>query len=97
MIAGDFLEIAQSRASSFDCIVTAWFIDTAKNIIDYIGNGSRSCSYVLFVLCIRHFTTQVAEKRSKKFRTNFVKAFVWGADHGHVVFFGTSADYDRYG
>ncbi|VDO79825.1 unnamed protein product [Heligmosomoides polygyrus] len=36
MIAGDFLEIAQSRASSFDCIVTAWFIDTAKNIIDYI-------------------------------------------------------------
>ncbi|KAK6061974.1 n2227-like protein [Cooperia oncophora] len=36
MIAGDFLEITQSRTSQFDCVVTAWFIDTAKNIIDYI-------------------------------------------------------------
>uniref|UniRef100_A0A0N4WAS9 carnosine N-methyltransferase n=1 Tax=Haemonchus placei TaxID=6290 RepID=A0A0N4WAS9_HAEPC len=36
MIAGDFLEITQSRSSQFDCVVTAWFIDTAKNVIDYI-------------------------------------------------------------
>ncbi|KAK6031017.1 n2227-like protein [Ostertagia ostertagi] len=36
MIAGDFLEITQSRSSHFDCVTTAWFIDTAKNIIDYI-------------------------------------------------------------
>ncbi|KAK5980726.1 hypothetical protein GCK32_006929 [Trichostrongylus colubriformis] len=36
MIAGDFLEVTQSRSSQFDCVVTAWFIDTAKNIIDYI-------------------------------------------------------------
>ncbi|WKX97435.1 hypothetical protein Q1695_013243 [Nippostrongylus brasiliensis] len=36
MIAGDFLEVTRSRSSEFDCVVTAWFIDTAKNIIDYI-------------------------------------------------------------
>ncbi|KAL6736366.1 hypothetical protein Aduo_006726 [Ancylostoma duodenale] len=36
MIAGDFLEVTQSRRESFECIVTAWFIDTAKSIIDYI-------------------------------------------------------------
>ncbi|VDM69350.1 unnamed protein product, partial [Strongylus vulgaris] len=36
MIAGDFLEVTKSRNETFDCVVTAWFIDTAKNIIDYI-------------------------------------------------------------
>ncbi|VDM62133.1 unnamed protein product [Angiostrongylus costaricensis] len=36
MIAGDFLEVMLSRTCDFDCVVTAWFIDTAKNIIDYI-------------------------------------------------------------
>ncbi|KAK6738563.1 hypothetical protein RB195_020584 [Necator americanus] len=36
MIAGDFLEVTQSRSECFECVVTAWFIDTAKNIIDYI-------------------------------------------------------------
>ncbi|KHJ75983.1 n2227-like protein [Oesophagostomum dentatum] len=36
MIAGDFLEVTRSRTETFDCIVTAWFIDTAKNVIDYI-------------------------------------------------------------
>ncbi|CAJ0604786.1 unnamed protein product [Cylicocyclus nassatus] len=36
MIAGDFLEVTKSRCETFDCVVTAWFIDTAKNVIDYI-------------------------------------------------------------
>ncbi|KJH42509.1 n2227-like protein [Dictyocaulus viviparus] len=36
MIAGNFIEVMLSRTSDFDCVVTAWFIDTGKNIIDYI-------------------------------------------------------------
>ncbi|CAB3411338.1 unnamed protein product [Caenorhabditis bovis] len=34
MCAGDFLEV--TRNSTFDVIVTAWFIDTAHNILQYI-------------------------------------------------------------
>ena len=37
MCAGNFLEIAQKEANSFNAIVTAWFIDTANNVIEYIG------------------------------------------------------------
>ncbi|PAV74431.1 hypothetical protein WR25_02427 isoform G [Diploscapter pachys] len=36
MCAGNFLEIAQKEANSFNAIVTAWFIDTANNVIEYI-------------------------------------------------------------
>lgn len=35
MVAGDFLEV-YNEESTFDCIVTCFFIDTAHNIIDYV-------------------------------------------------------------
>ncbi|RMZ93514.1 hypothetical protein BpHYR1_048336 [Brachionus plicatilis] len=35
MVAGDFLEV-YNEESTFDCIVTCFFIDTAHNVIDYI-------------------------------------------------------------
>jgi len=38
MVAGDFIEVYSddNYASTFDCVVTCFFIDTAKNIFDYI-------------------------------------------------------------
>ncbi|CAJ0951507.1 unnamed protein product, partial [Mesorhabditis belari] len=36
MCAGDFLEVTKEDTEQFDCVVTAWFIDTANNIISYI-------------------------------------------------------------
>lgn len=38
MCAGDFVEVysAQDQASSFDCVATCFFIDTAHNILEYM-------------------------------------------------------------
>jgi carnosine N-methyltransferase len=38
MVAGDFLEIYsdKSQLGMWDCVVTCYFIDTAKNIIEYL-------------------------------------------------------------
>lgn len=38
MIAGDFLEVygTAEEASSWDCVVTCFFLDTAQNIIEYL-------------------------------------------------------------
>lgn len=38
MVAGDFLEVytTEENQQSWDCIVTCFFIDTAKNIIQYM-------------------------------------------------------------
>lgn len=37
MCAGDFLEV--TKDVTFNVIATAWFLDTAHNVIDYIGMG----------------------------------------------------------
>ncbi len=38
MVAGDFVEVYsdENYRESFDCVVTCFFIDTAKNVFDYI-------------------------------------------------------------
>jgi len=36
MCAGDFVEVYKQQKGSWDCVVTCFFIDTAKNIIEYI-------------------------------------------------------------
>ncbi|CAG8439709.1 12086_t:CDS:10 [Ambispora leptoticha] len=38
MVAGDFVEVygSDEQAEKWDCIVTCFFIDTAKNIVEYI-------------------------------------------------------------
>ena len=36
MVAGDFLEIYSNQKSEWNCIITCFFIDTARNIFDYI-------------------------------------------------------------
>lgn len=36
MTGGDFLLIYQDQKEKFDCVVTCFFIDTAKNVIEYI-------------------------------------------------------------
>lgn len=40
MCAGNFLEITQDDEDKWDSVVTAWFIDTANNLIEYIGRGA---------------------------------------------------------
>lgn len=37
MVAGDFTEIYADTRAAWDCIVTCYFIDTAKNIVEYIS------------------------------------------------------------
>lgn len=36
MVAGDFVDLYSNQPNSWDCIATCYFIDTAKNIIEYI-------------------------------------------------------------
>lgn len=36
MVAGEFVEVYSKQISSWDCIVTCFFMDTANNIIEYI-------------------------------------------------------------
>jgi carnosine N-methyltransferase len=36
MCAGDFNEIYQKEVDKWDCIITCFFIDTGKNVIDYL-------------------------------------------------------------
>lgn len=36
MIAGDFVDVYSDKQSCFEAIVTCYFIDTAKNILDYL-------------------------------------------------------------
>ncbi|KAL0083549.1 N2227-like protein-domain-containing protein [Phycomyces blakesleeanus] len=41
MVAGDFLEVYKDDNNSWDVIVTCFFIDTAKNILEYIETIHR--------------------------------------------------------
>jgi carnosine N-methyltransferase len=36
MVAGDFIEIYSAQESEWDVVVTCFFMDTAKNIIEYM-------------------------------------------------------------
>ena len=36
MFAGDFCKLYENKTNSFDCVITCFFLDTAKNIIEYI-------------------------------------------------------------
>ena len=36
MLAGDFTKMYNDKPNSYDCVITCFFIDTAKNIIEYI-------------------------------------------------------------
>ena len=38
LFVGDFVTLYNNRKECFDCIITCYFIDTAKNIIEYIDN-----------------------------------------------------------
>jgi carnosine N-methyltransferase len=41
MTAGDFLEVYQHDDAKWDCVVSVFFLDTARNIIDYIDTIYR--------------------------------------------------------
>ena len=36
MTVGDFVNVYQNSKDNFDCVITCFFIDTAKNVIEYI-------------------------------------------------------------
>jgi carnosine N-methyltransferase len=36
MYCGDFVKLYENQANAFDCVITCFFLDTAKNIIEYI-------------------------------------------------------------
>lgn len=41
MVAGDFLEVYGSEESSWDVVVTSFFVDTAKNVVEFIETFAR--------------------------------------------------------
>lgn len=36
MVAGEFVEVYSSQPNTWDCVVTCFFIDTAKNVLEYL-------------------------------------------------------------
>jgi carnosine N-methyltransferase len=42
MVAGDFIEVYSAQPSAWDCIATCFFMDTAKNIFEYIDTISTA-------------------------------------------------------
>lgn len=36
MVAGDFVEVYRDQPNSWDCIITCFFMDTARNVFEYI-------------------------------------------------------------
>ena len=36
MLAGDFTKLYNDKINYYDCVITCFFIDTAKNVIEYI-------------------------------------------------------------
>jgi carnosine N-methyltransferase len=36
MVAGEFIEVYTKQPSSWDCVTTCFFLDTAHNVIEYI-------------------------------------------------------------
>ena len=41
MLAGDFTKLYNDKNNFYDCIITCFFIDTAKNVIEYIDKIER--------------------------------------------------------
>ena len=65
MVAGEFIEVYSSHPSSWDCVVTCFFIDTANNILQYIETIHSTLKpgglWVNFGPLLYHYSDQQAE------------------------------------